>query len=108
MLLGAGKTTPLRLATAYAMLVNGGKRITPSFIDRVQDRNGKTIARADTRSCQGCSDVEWHGQAPPELPDIRETVVDAASAYQIVSILQGVVERGTGRGGPSIGKPRAG
>ncbi len=108
MLLGAGETTPLRLATAYAMLVNGGKRITPSFIDRVQDRNGKTIARADTRSCQGCSDVEWHGQAPPELPDIRETVVDAASAYQIVSILQGVVERGTGRVVSSIGKPLAG
>ncbi len=108
MLLGAGETTPLRLATAYAMLVNGGKRITPSFIDRVQDRNGKTIARADTRNCQDCSGVEWRAQAPPELPDTRETVVDAASAYQIVSILQGVVERGTGRIIASIGKPLAG
>ncbi len=108
MLLGAGETTPLRLATAYAMLVNGGKRITPSFIDRVQDRNGKTIARADTRNCQGCSGVEWRSQAPPELPDTRETVVDAASAYQIVSILQGVVERGTGRIIASVGKPLAG
>jgi penicillin-binding protein 1A len=58
MLLGAGETTPLRLATAYAMLVNGGKRVTPSFIDRVQDRDGKTIARADTRSCEGCNEVD--------------------------------------------------
>jgi penicillin-binding protein 1A len=108
MLLGAGETTPLRLATAYAMLVNGGKRVTPSFIDRVQDREGKTIARADTRSCENCSDVEWEGQAPPQIPDTRETVVDAASAYQIVSILQGVVERGTGRSIASVGKPLAG
>jgi penicillin-binding protein 1A len=108
MLLGAGETTPLRLATAYAMLVNGGKRVTPSFIDRVQDRDGKTIARADTRSCEGCNEVDWHGQAPPVLPDTRDTVVDAASAYQIVSILQGVVERGTGRVIASVGKPLAG
>jgi len=108
MLLGAGETTPLRLATAYAMLVNGGKRVTPSFIDRVQDREGKTIARADTRSCEGCNEVDWHGQAPPVLADTRDTVVDAASAYQIVSILQGVVERGTGRVIASVGKPLAG
>jgi penicillin-binding protein 1A len=108
MLLGAGETTPLRLATAYAMLVNGGKRVTPSFIDRVQDRDGKTIARADTRSCEGCKEVDWHGQPPPVLPDTRDTVVDAASAYQIVSILQGVVERGTGRVIASVGKPLAG
>jgi penicillin-binding protein 1A len=108
MLLGAGETTPLRLATAYAMLVNGGKRVTPSFIDRVQDRNGKTIARADTRSCEGCNEVDWHGQVPPVLPDTRDTVVNATSAYQIVSILQGVVERGTGRVIGSVGKPLAG
>ncbi len=108
MLLGAGETTPLRLATAYAMLVNGGKRVTPSFIDRVQDREGKTIARADTRSCEGCNEVDWHGQAPPVLADTRDTVVDATSAYQIVSILQGVVERGTGRVIASVGKPLAG
>jgi penicillin-binding protein 1A len=90
------------------MLVNGGKRVTPSFIDRVQNRDGKTIARADTRSCEGCNEVDWHGQAPPVLPDTRDTVVDAASAYQIVSILQGVVERGTGRVIASVGKPLAG
>ena len=57
--LGAGATTPLRLTAAYAMLVNGGKRIGPTLIDRVQDRNGKTIFRADDRRCDGCGDVEW-------------------------------------------------
>jgi len=74
----------------------------------VQDRNGKTIARADTRQCPECSGIAWHDQAPPQLPDTRETVVDAASAYQIVSILQGVVERGTGRVVAAVGKPLAG
>src|SRR5262249_24682918 len=72
MLLGAGETTPLRMATAYAMIVNGGKRVTATFIDRVQDRNGKTIFRADGRPCDGCSGVQWDGQAPPELPDARQ------------------------------------
>jgi penicillin-binding protein 1A len=57
--IGAGETTPLKLATAYAMLVNGGKKITPSFIDRVQDRDGVTIFRADTRACDGCDNVAW-------------------------------------------------
>jgi penicillin-binding protein 1A len=108
MLLGAGETTPLRLATAYAMIVNGGKKITATFIDRVQDRDGKTIFRADTRPCEGCSDVEWTGQAPPALPDAREQIEDPATAYQMVSILQGVVERGTGRVVSAVGKPLAG
>jgi penicillin-binding protein 1A len=108
MLLGAGETTPLRLATAYAMIVNGGKRVTPTFIDRVQDRNGKTIFRADNRECPDCNGIEWHGQAPPVLPDTREQVEDPRTAYQMVSILQGVIERGTGRIVGSVGKPLAG
>ncbi len=108
MVLGAGETTPLKLTTAYAMLVNGGKRITPSFIDRVQDRNGVTIFRADQRPCEGCRDIDWQKQHPPEIPDTREDVADPASAYQIVSILQGVVERGTGHIIASVGKPLAG
>ena len=106
--LGAGETTPLKLTTAYAMLVNGGKRITPTLIDRVQDRNGVTIYRADQRPCADCQNVEWQRQAPPELPDQREQIADPLSAYQIVSILQGVVERGTGRIVGSVGKPLAG
>jgi penicillin-binding protein 1A len=106
--LGAGETTPLKLTTAYAMLVNGGKRITPTLIDRVQDRNGVTIYRADQRPCAECQNVDWQHQEPPELPDQREQIADPLSAYQIVSILQGVVERGTGRIVASVGKPLAG
>jgi penicillin-binding protein 1A len=107
-ILGAGETTPLRLMTAYSMLVNGGKRIHPTFIDRVQDRNGQTIYKADERPCDQCDNVDWTGQAPPELPDTREQIADPASAYQIVSMLEGVVQRGTGRIVSTVGKPLAG
>jgi len=107
-ILGAGETTPLRLTTAYAMLVNGGKRIKPTFIDRVQDRNGVTIYRADQRPCEGCNNVAWNNQTPPELPDTREQIADPRSTYQIVSMLEGVVQRGTGRIVASVGKPIAG
>jgi penicillin-binding protein 1A len=106
--LGAGETTPLRLTTAYAMLVNGGKRITPTLIDRIQDRNGVTIYRADQRPCEGCQTAEWQNQPEPDVPDNREQIADPLSAYQIVSILQGVVDRGTGRTVASVGKPLAG
>jgi penicillin-binding protein 1A len=108
MLLGAEETSPLRLTAAYAMLVNGGKRIKPSFIDRVQDRNGRTIYRADDRACEGCAGVEWRNQAPPELPDTREQIADPRSTYQIVSILEGVVQRGTGHAIAALGRPLAG
>src|SRR5689334_9106886 len=108
MVLGAGETTALRMATAYSMIVNGGKRITPTIIDRIQDRNGVTIFRADTRPCEDCEGIEWKGQAPPEIPDTREQVLDPATAYQMVSILQGVVERGTGTVVREVGKPLAG
>ncbi len=108
MLIGAEETTPLRLTAAYAMLVNGGKKIVPTLIDRIQDRNGVTIYRADDRPCDGCENVNWDNQPPPELPDNREQIVDLRSAYQIVSMMQGVVERGTGRVVASLGRPLAG
>jgi penicillin-binding protein 1A len=108
MLLGAGETTVLRLTAAYAMLVNGGKRITPTFIDRVQDRNGATIFRVDQRACGGCGNVAWDNQAPPELADPHQRIEDPTTAYQIVHILEGVIERGTGRVVGSVGKPLAG
>ena len=107
-IIGAGETTPLRLTTAYAMLVNGGKRITPTFIDRVQDRDGITIYRADDRICDGCVNVDWSGQAPPDLPDNRAQIVEPGSAYQIVSMMEGVIQRGTGRSIASLGRPLAG
>jgi penicillin-binding protein 1A len=108
MALGSGETTLLRHTAAYAMLVNGGKRITPTFIDRIQDRNGATIFRADHRRCDQCNDIEWQKQPVPEIPDTGEQVADPGSAFQIVTMLQGVVERGTGKAVQAVGKPIAG
>jgi penicillin-binding protein 1A len=108
MALGAGETTLLRLTTAYAMLVNGGKRIRPSLIDRIQDRHGYTVFRHDRRLCGNCLATYWTGQGVPGVPDLRPSVTAPASAYQVVSLLQGVVERGTGRRIKEVGKPLAG
>jgi penicillin-binding protein 1A len=90
------------------MIVNGGKRITPTLIDRIQDRDGKTIFRADDRPCDGCGDVDWQHQPVPVIPDTREQVADPGSAYQLVTMMQGVVERGTGDAVKAVGKPIAG
>jgi penicillin-binding protein 1A len=106
--LGANEVNLLGLTTAYAMLVNGGKRIEPALVERIQDRHGETVFRRDERDCVGCQDVVWEGQATPTLADQRETVIDPALAYQMVNLLHGVVERGTGRRALSIGKPVAG
>ncbi len=77
------------------MLVNGGKRITPTLVDRIQDRDGRTVYRHDDRTCLDCRDVAWQDQPPPRLPDTRAQIVDPATAYQIVAMLQGVIDRGT-------------
>lgn len=107
--LGAGETTLSQLTTAYAMLVNGGKRIEPSFIDRIQDRWGKTIFRHDGRPCEDCGDlIEWQGQPVPDVPDTREQIADPRTAYQTVSMLEGVVQRGTGIRIKSLNIPLAG
>jgi penicillin-binding protein 1A len=107
--LGAKETTPLRLATAYGMIVNGGKRIVPSLIDRVQDRDGKTIWRTDQRDCNGCQTMGWSPEAlPPDIPDTREQIEDPRTTYQMVSILQGVVQRGTAARLKDIDVPLAG
>jgi len=108
MALGAGETSVLKLVTGYAELVNGGKKITPTLIDRIQDRLGHTIFVHDKRFCDGCWPVQFTTQDMPRLPDIREQLVDPVSAYQIVHILEGVVERGTGRAVAAVGKPLAG
>ncbi len=108
MALGAGETTLLRMTTAYAMIVNGGKRVIPTLIDRIQDRNGQTIYRHDGRNCTGCRATFWTQQPMPEVPDNRPAVTSEATAYQMVSMLQGVVERGTGRIIREVGKPLAG
>ncbi|MCH7486059.1 MAG: penicillin-binding protein 1A [Proteobacteria bacterium] len=108
MALGAGETTLLRLTTAYAMMVNGGKKIQPSLIDRIQDRHGRTVFSHDKRLCGNCLATFWTGQEVPEIPDPRPSVTGPASAYQLVSLLQGVIERGTGRRIREVGKPLAG
>jgi len=98
MSLGAGETTLLRLTAAYGMLVNGGKKITPSLIDRIQNRHGQTIYRHDARECEACRvEAGWAGQDIPTLADTREQLTSPASAFQMVSMLEGVIKRGTGR-----------
>ncbi|MBL4802098.1 MAG: penicillin-binding protein 1A [Emcibacter sp.] len=108
MALGAGETTLLRLTAAYGMIVNGGFEITPTFIDRIQDRHGKTIFRHDERECQACQVTEWQYQTEPDIPDIRKQVLDPVTSYQVVSMLEGVVQRGTGIRIRVLGKPYAG
>ena len=106
--LGAYETTLLRLVTGYSEFANGGKKIQASLIDRIQDRNGKTIWRHDARNCEGCDDGNWNGQQEPLLADTREQIIDPRTAYQIVSMLEGVVQRGTGVSVRAVGKPLAG
>ena len=108
MSLGAGETTLMRLTSAYGMLVNGGKRVEPRVIDRVQDRYGKTLFKHDQRACIGCTEEIYNQQTAPDLPDEREQVLSPQTAYQVVSMLEGVVKRGTGRRISTIGKPLAG
>jgi len=106
--LGAGETTVMRMTTAYSMFANGGRRVVPTFIDRIQDRYGHTIYKHDQRECRGCDAESWQNQPEPTLVDHREQVLDPMTAYQITSMLEGVVQRGTGTAVKAVGKPVAG
>lgn len=108
--LGATETTIINLASAYASFVNGGKKVDPVFIDRIQTRNGQTIYRFDQRPCAQCGPRQpWQpSMAAPELPDTRQQITDPRRAYQMVSILEGAVQRGTGVRLRSLGYPLAG
>ena len=108
MSLGAGETTVMRMTAAYAMLANGGRRIRPTLIDRIQDRTGSTIYRHDQRVCEGCNADKWSNQREPRLVDNRDQVLDPLTAYQMVSMLEGVVQAGTATVVKSVGKPLAG
>jgi penicillin-binding protein 1A len=105
--LGAGETTLLRMTTAYGIIVNGGRRIQPIIIDRIQDRTGRSIFRRDQRECPGCNE-DWRRQSAPTLADVREQVLDPITAYQVVSMAQGVVERGTATIVGELGMPLGG
>ncbi len=100
--LGSGETTPMKLTAAYAMLVNGGKKITPNLIDRIQDRDGKTIYKHDDRPCADCMGENSSPDILPQIEDNREQIQDPVSAYQMVNILTGVVQRGTGSAARSL------
>ena len=106
--LGSRETTVMRLVTAYSVLANGGKRIKASMIDRIQDRYGKTIFKHEERTCEECSASSWIGQDEPELIDNRDQVLDPMTAYQITSMMEGVVQRGTAKRVGVLGVPIAG
>jgi penicillin-binding protein 1A len=106
--LGAGETTLLKMVGAYAMFDNGGKKIQPTLIDRIQDRYGRTIYRHDGRECRGCDAAKWENQNEPTLVDKRDRVLDPMTAYQITSMMEGVVQRGTATVVKEVGKPIAG
>ncbi len=116
LVLGSTETSLLRLVTAYSMMANGGKKVTPSMIEKIQDRNGVTIYRRDKRKCEYCMISDANGNIEkdinsvtiPFLDDSKEQVTDSATAYQITSMLQGVVERGTAARAKAIGKIIAG
>ena len=95
MSLGSGETTLLRMVAAYAELANGGKQVHATLIDRIQDRWGRTIWRHDNRECTGCKADKWQGQPEPVLADDRKQILDPHTAYQMTSIMEGVVQRGT-------------
>jgi penicillin-binding protein 1A len=109
MSLGSGETTVLRMVSAYSVLANGGKQIKPSLIDRIQDRYGKTIFRHEERTCENCN-AATTGKArrAGRWSTMREQVLDPMTAYQITSMMEGVVTRGTAAGKIKLGRPIAG
>ncbi|MEC7000146.1 penicillin-binding transpeptidase domain-containing protein [Brucella abortus] len=96
------------MVTAYSIIANGGQSITPSMIDRIQDRYGKTVFKHDNRQCEGCNAQEWANQDEPTLIDNRDQVLDPMTAYQITSMMEGVVQRGTAQILKSLDRPLAG
>ena len=96
--LGAQETTLFKMVAAYAMFANGGERVEPTLVDRVQDRFGKTIYRHDQRKCADCQLASLSMGVAPRIVSDRDRVMDAITAYQLTSMMQGVIQRGTGRG----------
>ncbi|RCW88709.1 penicillin-binding protein 1A [Paracoccus lutimaris] len=96
--LGAQETTLFKMVAAYAMFANGGERVEPTLVDRVQDRYGRTIYRHDQRECVNCDQATLPAGSSPSIRSNRERVMDAITAYQLTSMMEGVVKRGSGRG----------
>nr|WP_281501846.1 PBP1A family penicillin-binding protein [Aliiroseovarius sp. F20344] len=106
--LGSEETTLFKMVAAYAMFANGGERVEPTLVDRVQDRWGKTVYRHDRRDCVNCDDPVLTSGAEPTIDSNRERVMDAITAYQLTSMMRGVVQRGTASRTVNLPVPTAG
>ena len=106
--LGSAETTLVRLTNAYCTFVNGGKKVDPIFIDRVQDRRGKTIFNSDKRKCMGCKEISYLEEKIPFIEDNKAQIISPETAYQMTSLMEGVVKRGTGRKLRNLNIPLAG
>ena len=96
--LGSAETTLLKLTSAYCVFVNGGKKIKPILIDRIQDSEGKTFFNTETRTCKNCNQVSYTSKTIPKISDNFDQILSPQSAYQIISMLEGAVQRGTSKG----------
>lgn len=106
--LGSEETTLFKMVAAYAMFANGGERVEPTLVDRVQDRYGKTVYRHDNRTCEDCSNPSIPRDRSPRISSNRERVMDAITAYQLTSMMKGVVDRGTASNYVKLPVPVAG
>ena len=107
--IGSGETTLMRMVTAYSEIVNGGRKIQPALIDRVQDRNGKTLYRHDARTCPACMNTDWKDDIMvPQPTGAVEQVETPQTAFQMTSIMEGVVQRGTAHELAKLDRPLAG
>ncbi|WP_300018727.1 penicillin-binding protein 1A [uncultured Roseobacter sp.] len=106
--LGSEETTLYQMVAAYAMFANGGERVQPTLVDRVQDRYGKTIYRHDERLCYDCAQPSLEPGLPPKVISNREQVMDPITAYQLTSMMRGVVDRGTAAAHVKLPVPTAG
>ncbi|MCA0043634.1 penicillin-binding protein 1A [Celeribacter litoreus] len=106
--LGAEESTVFKMVSAYAMFANGGEKVEPTLVDRVQDRYGRTIYRHDQRVCEDCEVASLQSGVAPKIVSNRERMIDAITAYQLTSMMQGVVTRGTAAGRVNLPVPVAG
>tara|TARA_B100000003_G_C10851588_1_gene339220 strand:- start:198 stop:986 length:789 start_codon:yes stop_codon:yes gene_type:complete len=95
--LGSSETTLLNLTNAYCTFVNGGKLVVPKFIDRIQDSEGNTIFNSENRECEGCDSISYLNNSIPKIKNNFKQIMSKETAYQIVSILEGTVKRGTAK-----------
>jgi penicillin-binding protein 1A len=106
--LGSEETTLFKMVAAYAMFANGGERVDPTLVDRIQDRYGKTVYKHDPRWCMDCGEDRLPSGQGPSIISNRERVMDAITAYQLTSMMRGVVERGTAAKTVNLPVPTAG